>query len=113
MAIEKRMMPIPPNHWMKLRQKRTLLGRFSTSGNTVAPVVVKPETVSKYASVNVEKVPVRRKGREPNNATTTHPSVTTRKASLRVNSLSSLGKSTTHRRPGTRATAIDHRKAVC
>ena len=42
--------PMPPTQWVKLRQKRMLLLRDSTSGRMLAPVVVKPETVSKKQS---------------------------------------------------------------
>ena len=42
--------PIPPIQWVKLRQKSIPRLRASTSGRMVAPVVVKPLTVSKNAS---------------------------------------------------------------
>ena len=43
-------MPMPPIQWVKLRQKIIPRLRASTSGRMVAPVVVKPLTVSKNAS---------------------------------------------------------------
>jgi hypothetical protein len=43
-------MPMPPIHWRKQRQKLMDGGKASRPVNTVAPVV-KPDTVSKYASV--------------------------------------------------------------
>ena len=41
--------PMPPIHWVMARQSRVAQGRSSMLDNTVAPVVVKPETVSKKA----------------------------------------------------------------
>lgn len=38
---------MPPSQWLKLRQYRMPLLNFSTSGTMEAPVVVKPETISK------------------------------------------------------------------
>ena len=43
-------MPMPPNQWVKLRQKSIPLSSASTSVRMLAPVVVKPETVSNTAS---------------------------------------------------------------
>ena len=51
--MENRMMPMPPSHWIMLRHSKMARGRASILDATVAPVVVKPETVSKYASVKV------------------------------------------------------------
>ncbi|OPX87122.1 MAG: hypothetical protein A4E52_01424 [Pelotomaculum sp. PtaB.Bin013] len=44
------MVPMPPRKWVKLRQNRIPCGRISTLGITEAPVVVKPDIVSKKAS---------------------------------------------------------------
>jgi hypothetical protein len=44
------------------RQKRIARGSFSTSPNIVAPVVVKPETLSKRASTGLGVTPVIIKG---------------------------------------------------
>jgi hypothetical protein len=76
MAIEKRIIPIPPSHWIMLLQKSIDFGRISTFAKTVDPVVVKPETVSKYVSVKEGKVSAKRKGSEPNKVASTHPKVT-------------------------------------
>ncbi|OPY21884.1 MAG: hypothetical protein A4E24_00321 [Methanomethylovorans sp. PtaU1.Bin093] len=43
------MIPIPPIHWIKLRQKRILREWLSMSSRILAPVVVKPDMVSKKA----------------------------------------------------------------
>ena len=43
-------MPMPPNQWVKLRQKSIPLSSASTSVRMLAPVVVNPETVSNTAS---------------------------------------------------------------
>jgi hypothetical protein len=42
---------MPPIHWVWARQRRIPRGRDSISVRMVAPVVVKPETVSKKASM--------------------------------------------------------------
>ena len=47
----KTMIPIPPIHWVMLRQKRILFGRDSILLRMVDPVVVKPDMVSKKALV--------------------------------------------------------------
>ena len=41
---------MPPTQWVKLRQNSRPFGSDSTSVRMVAPVVVKPDTVSKKAS---------------------------------------------------------------
>ena len=43
-------MPMPPNQWEKLRQNSMHWSRASTSVRMLAPVVVKPETISNTAS---------------------------------------------------------------
>ena len=45
--------PMPPIQWVKLRQNSTPWPRGSTAVKNVAPVVVKPETVSKNASMKL------------------------------------------------------------
>jgi hypothetical protein len=42
--------PMPPIHWVWARQNSTPKGCPSIKVNTVAPVVVKPDTVSNTAS---------------------------------------------------------------
>ena len=42
---------MPPIQWVNARQKSIPLGRCSTVSRIVAPVVVKPETVSKMQSI--------------------------------------------------------------
>ncbi len=59
-ASVKTMMPIPPIHCVMLRQNRIPRGSASMSPRIVAPVVVKPETVSKNASVKPGMAPVSR-----------------------------------------------------
>ena len=49
-ATKSTMMPMPPSHWVSDLHRSTARGRASTSSMTVAPVVVKPEHVSKNAS---------------------------------------------------------------
>ena len=49
-AMVKKTMPMPPNQWVRLRQNRTERGRLSMLSSTVAPVVVRPDMVSKKAA---------------------------------------------------------------
>ena len=49
-AMANTRMPMPPIQWVKERQKSMLLGRASISERMEAPVVEKPEQVSKKAS---------------------------------------------------------------
>ena len=51
-ARDKTSTPMPPTQWVKLRQKSSPRGSASTSVKMVAPVVVKPDTVSKKQSVS-------------------------------------------------------------
>ena len=57
--------PMPPIQWVKLRQNRIPLGSPSTAGRMLAPVVVKPETVSNRASTGFGMQPVSTKGTAP------------------------------------------------
>ena len=50
-AIRKTSTPMPPTQWEKLRQNSIPWLMDSTSVRMVEPVVVKPETISKKASV--------------------------------------------------------------
>ena len=84
MAIEKRMIPIPPSHWIIDLQKRILLGRLSIVVSTEAPVVVKPETVSKNASSGWGKNPDKAKGMAPKRLAFNHPKETMEKAWRRL-----------------------------
>jgi hypothetical protein len=65
-----------------LRQKRIPWDKDSISFRIEAPVVVKPEIVSKKALVNSGIAPVRTKGKDPNRLNMNQLSVTTRKPSL-------------------------------
>ena len=51
--------PNPPIKWVEERQNRRLRGRTSTSSRMVAPVVVKPETLSNQAFTTVNGPPQR------------------------------------------------------
>ena len=53
-------------------------GSRSTSSSMVAPVVVKPDMVSKKASVTLVMLPWKRKGNMPKKEKMTHEAVTTR-----------------------------------
>jgi hypothetical protein len=68
--------PIPPSHWVILRQKSNPCERDSISFRIEAPVVVKPEMVSKNASVYEGIAPVIIKGIEPKNEKRIQPKLT-------------------------------------
>ena len=59
-ATDKMITPMPPTHWVKPRHTPMLRGRSAGLATTVEPVVVKPDTVSKKASVMLGIVPVNR-----------------------------------------------------
>ncbi len=58
-ASMKTSIPMPPTQCVKLRQNSTLIGRASISESIVAPVVVKPETVSKKQFIAPSIAPLR------------------------------------------------------
>ena len=61
---------------MRLRQRRTECGNPSTFAKIVAPVVVKPEIVSKKASKGEVNAPVSKKGSIPIAERRSHTDVT-------------------------------------
>ena len=69
--------PMPPTQWVKLRQNRQLRRRGSTAVRMVEPVVVKPETVSKKASIKLGMSPESTKGSAPKRDMKTHARATT------------------------------------
>ena len=78
MAMVKNTMPSPPIHWVSERQKSSPCGRASTLSMMVAPVVVKPDIVSKKALVKSGTQPLSMKGSVPNSEKSTHTTVTTK-----------------------------------
>ena len=58
-------MPRPPTHCVRARQNRMPWLSDSTSAKTVAPVVVKPDMVSKNASVTLSGEGMNRNGTMP------------------------------------------------
>ena len=58
--ITKIMIPIPPIHWLKLRQKWSDLGNVSRLSIVELPVVLKPHMLSKKALVNEGMAPLSR-----------------------------------------------------
>ena len=97
--------PIPPNQWVRLRQKRIPLSKTSTSAITEAPVVVKPETLSNKASVKVGVEPLITKGSAPKRAKTIQQSPTQAKPSLDLSALF-LGGRRVRQSPTPKSTAI-------
>ncbi len=73
--------PIPPIKWVKLRQKSEAWLKSSTLGRIEAPVVVKPLTVSKTASVYDGISPLSTKGSAPISESETHESAVITKPS--------------------------------
>ena len=59
------MIPMPPIHCIKARQKSNPWGNDSKSGIADDPVVVKPAIVSKNASTGLDNVPVMMNGNMP------------------------------------------------
>ena len=76
-ATVKNTIPKPPTQWVIMRQKSIDFGNASISCNIVAPVVVKPDMVSKKASVKPGMLPVNIYGNVPKSEKTTQHSVTT------------------------------------
>ena len=80
-AITNTNTPIPPTQCVKLRQNRMPLCSGSISCRIEAPVVVKPETVSKNASTKSGISPENTNGNAPNADSSTHADATTAKPS--------------------------------
>ena len=55
MATASSSMPMPPSHWVRLRQKSMPWGQDSISVNTEEPVVVNPAADSNKASVQFRR----------------------------------------------------------
>ena len=81
-AITNTSTPMPPTQWVKLRQNRMPRPRASISVRMLAPVVVKPETVSKKASTKWGISPEMTKGMAPNSDMRIHAKATTARPSL-------------------------------
>ena len=77
-ATKRTTIPIPPSHWLMLRQKRMEGVSASISESSVAPVVVKPPIASKVESSRPPKVPTSENGTPPSTAASTHARVTER-----------------------------------
>ena len=77
MAMVKNTIPIPPIHWVRLRQKSKPLGIASRSSMMVAPVLVKPDIVSKKALATSGTCPSSKKGLMPISVKSTHTIDTT------------------------------------
>ena len=73
--------PMPPIQCVKLRQNSPERDRLSTSLRMEAPVVVKPETVSKKASTKRGISPPITKGSAPSSDIASHDSPTQTKPS--------------------------------
>ena len=83
MASRNTSTPMPPIQCVKLRQKSMHLSRLSISLSMLAPVVVKPEIVSKSASVNEGICLLITKGRQPKKLKTIQLSAVITQPSLR------------------------------
>ena len=98
MASKKTSTPMPPTQWVKLRQKRRPLGSPSTAGRMEAPVVVKPETVSKRASTRFGMAPDKKKGRQPKKLMAIQARLTQTRPSLARKPVSAFRQSQRSRR---------------
>ena len=74
--------PIPPIQWVRHRQKLIPIGRLSISCRIVEPVVVKPDTVSKNASMYAGMLPEMTNGSAPKADHRSQASATMAKLSL-------------------------------
>ena len=76
-------MPMPPSQWLSWRQNSIERGSSSILGTSVAPVAVKPESASKYASTGRESCGTEpsTNGSAPNAGTSSQIKATTRKLS--------------------------------
>ena len=104
--------PMPPIQWVKLRQKSMEWDMASTSRRTEAPVVVKPETVSKKASTKLGISPLIMKGRAPSTDTLSQARAVIRKPSLANMTLLSVRKIRQSRRPRPSQRAMVMRKGT-
>ena len=73
---------MPPKKCEKLRQNSIQRGRCSISVRMVAPVVVKPDTISNAASIKDGIAPESHSGRQPATDRTIHESAVDAKPSL-------------------------------
>ena len=80
-AIIKTRTPMPPTQWVKQRHILMDFGNDSTAAKMLDPVVVKPETDSKSASIKELVAPVKRKGSAPKRLKTIQLSATITKPS--------------------------------
>jgi hypothetical protein len=78
MATKSTTIPMPPSHWVMLRQKRMEGVWASMFESSVDPVVVNPLIASKVESSRLSNVPSIRNGTPPSRAATTQASVTER-----------------------------------
>ena len=70
-AMVKNTMPIPPIQCVRLRQNKMDGGRLSMFVSTVAPVVVKPDMISKKAAATRVSYPPTSRGSMPTAVNTT------------------------------------------
>ena len=75
-AVVKAIIPIPPSQCISMRHKFTDRGIISRSVIIVAPVVVKPLTPSKTASVKFKTQPPIYRGRAPKTLIATQAKLT-------------------------------------
>ena len=109
MAMTNTSTPMPPTQWVKLRQNRIPRCRGSISVRILAPVVVKPETVSKKASTKWGMSPEMTKGRAPKTDISSQARATTAKPSLAYR-LDRLGAFSPSARPMTASSRAGIRK---
>ena len=76
-ATVKNTIPKPPTQWVIIRQKSIDFGSASISCSMVAPVVEKPDIVSKKASVKFGMLAVSIYGSVPKSEKTTQQRITT------------------------------------
>lgn len=106
-AIMNTSTPMPPTQCVKLRQNNRPWLSASTSVRIDAPVVVKPETVSKNASINEGILPLMTNGRAPNSDIPIHDRATIASPSRVYRFLLSLRQKNLRAAPTAAAAAAD------
>ena len=104
-AIINERIPIPPIQWVKLLQKRIDFGIELISLNIDAPVVVKPDAVSKKASIKLGIQPLKTNGSAPKTETSIQPTPQITRPSF-AKILTELGFFAHRTRPNKRDNAI-------
>jgi|GEM_PF-3273277 len=103
--MESTTIPMPPIQWLSERQKRIDFGSASTSVSMEAPVVERPDMVSKNASVGEGIAPETTNGTAPTTDASSHVTVTRKNPSRIVSEADFTRRSRTYKSPAPLTTA--------